>query len=259
MALIIVLIALAIQRFVKFNSYSRQFDWAAHYFQWMSNRIKQITTGHGLIGLLILVVPVVLVTAIIFSLVYQLLGYLGAGVLQLALVWYCLDGRDIRKEPYGDATTEKILLQTYQHLFAVLFWYCVLGPVGLVLYICVSQLSQVAPRTLASSEQETQHNGDHLYEYLSKTLGILDWVPVRLLGLSFALVGSFAAVFKLWMRKLFEGITDPPLLVVEWGQAALAAESTEKSPLESTIDLVDRSLLVWLFVVLLVTVGVFLG
>lgn len=259
MALIIVLIAIVVQRFLKFNSYSRQFDWSSHYFQWMSSKVQQITTGHGFVGLAILVVPIVLAAAILFSVAYSLLGVLGTGALQLILVWYCLDARDIRKEPYVNATSKTVLLHSYYGLFAVLFWYCLFGPVGLVLYISVYQLSQVVPKTLSDSKEETQQSDHSLQEYLVKTQGVLDWVPVRLVGLSFALVGSFGAVFKLWMQKLFEGISNPSALVVEWGQAALKAESSEGDQLGPTIDLIDRSLLVWLVVIFLVTIGVFLG
>ena len=241
MVLVIVLMALVIQRFLGFNSYSRRFDWALHYFQWMTSKIKQITQGHGFVGLAILVLPVVLVAAIILSLAYGFFGYLGAGILQLMLVWYCLDGRDIRKEPYEQAASEVVLSQAYQQLFAILFWYCVFGPVGLVLYITVSQLAHVAPRTLVSSVSEAEQDESVLPDYLMKTLGVLDWLPVRLLGLSFALVGSFAAVFKLWMQKLFEGIANPQALVIEWGEAALKAEKAEtekQAQLEPVINLI---------------------
>jgi len=247
MALIIVLIALAVQRFFQLNSYSRQFDWASPYFQWMNNKVKQITAGHGFVGLLILVVPIILVVAIIFGVAYGLLGFIGSGVLQLLLVWYCLDARDIHKEPYEKATVDVLLLQTYQHIFSVLFWYCLFGPVGLVLYISVNALAQTAG------------NSGSLQEYFSKTQGVLDWVPVRLLGLSFALVGSFSVVFKLWISKLFDGIADPKALLIEWGQAALKVESTGADSLESTIRLIDRSLLVWLVAILLLSISVFIG
>jgi len=260
MALIVVLIALAVQRFLNFHSAAYQLDWASHYFQWMNSRVKQITAGHGLVGLAILVLPIVFVAAIIFTLAYGLLGYVGTGILQLILVWYCLDVRDLRKEPYGDGESETLLLQSYQRIFAVLFWYCLFGPVGLVLYVSVNQLSHVIPKTVSAAEGEEEiQSSDSLHAFLLKAQGVLDWAPVRLLGLSFALVGSFGAVFKLWMQKLFHGITDPQALVVEWGRAALKAESSEDSQTEATVDLVDRSLLVWLVVVFLVTIGVFLG
>ncbi|MCB1828103.1 MAG: hypothetical protein KDH94_06715, partial [Coxiellaceae bacterium] len=72
-------------------------------------------------------------------------------------------------------------------------------------------------------------------------------------------VGSFAAVFKLWVQKLFEGIGNSRSLIVEWGQAALKSESSSDSQPELIVDLIDRSLLVWLVVVLLVTLGVIFG
>jgi len=274
MTLIIILIAIVVQRFMKFNSYSHQFDWASHYFQWMNSKVKSITTGHGLVGVAILVVPIVLIAAIVFGIAYGFFGLLGVGILQLVLVWYCLDARDIEKEPFEKATSETILLTSYRNLFANLFWYGFFGPVGLVLYVVVGRLSPVIPKSLpaastSSAENEGEADQDpleqpqksdgSLHEYLMKIQGVLDWVPVRLLGLSFALVGHFAAVFKLWLQKLFHGVSDVQSLVVEWGQAALKLDTEEGSPLAPAIHLVDRSLLVWLVVNFLLTAGVILG
>lgn len=260
MTLIVVLIALVLQRFLKFNSYSRQIDWASPYFAWVSSKVKYITTGHGLLSLAILILPLLIVSAIIFWLGYVLLGYLGSGILQVILVWYCLDARDARKEPYANPASETLLLQSYRHLFAVLFWYCLLGPIALILYVSVSQLLAVIPKGLPLSGSEVEEQSlEPLRVCFTKTQQVLDWVPVRLLGLTFALVGNFSVVFKLWTQQLFEVATPPVVLVNEWGQAALKAEPAEAAQLESAIHLIDRSLLVWLVVVFLVTISVFFG
>ncbi len=257
MALIIILIALVVQRFLKFNSIAYQIDWAPSYFHWMSSKVKLMTTCHSLWGLVILIVPIVILAAVIFGLTHALLGWFGAGVLQLVLVWYCLDIKDIYKAQDENTTTEAILLRAYQGVFVLLFWYGLFGPVGLVLYVTVNQLLPAMPKTLVSSTEQASRDRLGLYDMFVKVQALLDWVPVRLLGLSFALVGSFAVVFKLWLQKLFDGIINPQALVVEWGQAALKAESIEG--VKPAIDLVDRSLLVWLAVLFLVTLGVFLG
>lgn len=266
MALLITVIAIALQRFLKFGSYSYQYAWAESYYGWINQRVKFVAEGHPLLGLAILVVPIVFVASVFFPLIQSLLGTVGYFIMELLLAWYCLDARDLHKEPYSDMGVANIFSQSYQNLFAILFWFGVFGPVGLVLYICVSRLSHAIPIALPApttdaSVPSVHDRGAEIKIYCQKLLAILDWVPVRLLGLSFALVGSFGAVFKRWIKEVVSGLDNPQALVVEWGQSALKDEKTNTGGDASSeaVDLIDRSLLVWLVVFFLVTLGVLLG
>ncbi len=256
MTLIVILICLGVQRFLKFGSYSHQLKWVDPYFNWMSTKFEQVTKGHGFIATAILVLPVLIFVAIIFALVFNLLGTMGHAVLSIVFVWYCMDGRDARKEPYENLTLQDFFITSYRNLFGVLFWYGLFGPVGLALYFVVSKLQAVVmhkPVDEEASDVSLQH-------CLNKTMGILDWVPVRLLGLSYALVGHFGLVFKAWMHKLFHGVTNTQELVAEWGMVAMqnGAKTTEVQLTEG-ITMVDRCLIVWLIVIFLVTFGMLLS
>jgi len=270
MALIVILICLGIQRFAKFNSYSHQLNWVEPYFTWLTTKFGQITKGHGFIGVAILVLPVLIGVAVVFALTYSLLGIIGYAVLSLAILWYCMDGRDIRKEAYEDRTPGALFLTTYRGLFAVIFWFALLGPVGLALYISVVKLEAlIQKQPLASPEEAPEKTKTSLQECMRKTLGVLDWVPVRMLGLSYAVVGHFGSVFKSWLKKLSQGVSNTQNLVVEWGMIALhrATATTDTSSAQAGADtqeseaitLIDRSLLVWLIVIFLVSFGVLLG
>ncbi len=275
MSLIIILVCLGIQRYLKLNSYSHQVNWVEPYFKWMTAKVEQITKGHGFIGVAILVLPVLIGVAIIFALVYNLLGTIGYMVLSIVLVWYCMDGRDARREPYENMTTQALFITTYRNLFGVLFWYALFGPVGLSLYITVSKLQNfIAKQPLVLPEGSDvslpKESDTSLNRCMNKTLGVLDWVPVRLVGLSYALVGHFGLVFKSWLKKLLRGVSNTQELVAEWGMIALKQVSTSDTSAGATqaaaniqqteaIALIDRSLLVWLIAILLVTFGFLLG
>lgn len=240
MAFLIIIIGLGVQWYLSLYSRPYQYDWFGPYFSWMQEKLPIITTGHGLAGLLLLVLPLVLGVSIIFSLVYHLLGTFGYFVLSAALFWYCLDVGDLRNRAV--VLTDEQLVYVYRWLFGVLFWFFVFGPVGLTLYVTVSSFKN----KLTNSDEL----GKDVLRYCVLAEGVLDWIPVRLLGFSFALVGHFSTVFKSWSHYLLSPVQSETAVLSTWMTEALegAVDST------NTIVL-QRSLLVWLVVMALFSLG----
>jgi len=76
----------------------------------------------------------------------------------------------------------------FERMFAVLFWFFVLGPVGALLYrLTFLFVSQVQP------ENDAAH----------RLRWIMEWPAVRLLGLSFALTGNFVGCYHRWKECVF--------------------------------------------------------
>jgi AmpE protein len=84
---------------------------------------------------------------------------------------------------------EHLLWQAYQSFFAVIFWYFLLGPVAALSY-----------RLLALAAEHSQNPG--VSERAAQLRHAFDWVPVRLLAASFALVGNFVAVSRVMLHEL---------------------------------------------------------
>ncbi|ALI06627.1 MULTISPECIES: regulatory signaling modulator protein AmpE [Pseudomonas] len=82
-----------------------------------------------------------------------------------------------------------LLWQAYQSFFAVIFWYFLLGPVAALSY-----------RLLALAAEHSQNPG--VAERAAQMRHAFDWVPVRLLAASFALVGNFVAVSRVMLHEL---------------------------------------------------------
>lgn len=82
-----------------------------------------------------------------------------------------------------------LLWQAYQSFFAVIFWYFLLGPVAALSY-----------RLLALAE--THGKNPAVVECATQLRHAFDWVPVRLLAASFALVGNFVAVSRVMLHEL---------------------------------------------------------
>ncbi|MBK5525776.1 regulatory signaling modulator protein AmpE [Pseudomonas sp. TH06] len=88
-----------------------------------------------------------------------------------------------------DRVQGHLLWQAYQSFFAVIFWYFVLGPVAALAY-----------RLLALAEENGQNQA--LVERAAQLRHAFDWLPVRLLAASFALVGNFVAVSRVMLHEL---------------------------------------------------------
>lgn len=137
-------------------------------------------------------------------------------------------------------------------LFAPMFWFVVLGPVGAVLFRMSSTF--VGNQILGAGEQQI---AARLYE-------ILLWVPARLLAIGLGLAGTLGPVVEVFGRAS-HGLGSSEKVL---GAAALAALGNHRDDTEADDDehiaaihamfgLVKRGFLVWLVMLaLLVAAGV---
>ncbi|AVE07108.1 hypothetical protein CYL20_21960 [Pseudomonas palleroniana] len=82
-----------------------------------------------------------------------------------------------------------LLWQAYQSFFAVIFWYFLLGPVAALAYRLLALANEYSENPLVA-------------ERAGQLRHAFDWVPVRLLAASFALVGNFVAVSRVMLHEL---------------------------------------------------------
>lgn len=118
------------------------------------------------------------------------------------------------EEPAGllQAVQGHLLWQGYQGFFAILFFYLIGGP-----------LAALAYRLLVLTSEQTQW--PQAAGKTTRLLHILDWLPVRLLSASFALIGNFITVSRALMSDLL-CINEPAnSLLSKAGRAAVEAES----------------------------------
>lgn len=100
-----------------------------------------------------------------------------------------------------------MLWQAFQSFFAVIFWYFVLGPVAALAYRLLA---------LAAEHGKTPA----LVERAGQLRHAFDWVPVRLLAASFALVGNFVAVSRVMLHELLNWNISAAQLITRVGCAA---------------------------------------
>lgn len=143
---------------------------------------------------------------------------------------------DNEEQLLGGAQTY-LLWQIYQGFFAVIFWYFVLGPVAALAYRLLALASEYG-KTPALVERATQAR--HAF----------DWVPVRLLAASFALVGNFVAVSRVMLSELLNWNISASRLISKVGCVAgevpapvVGVEGVNS--LDVLWELLIRSAIVW--------------
>lgn len=276
MSLIIILICIAVQRYLD-PSFFRKENWLARYAQGLNNLFYKIHLKNSVWNILFLILPIVIVVAAISYLLYDHFYNLFYFIFNIFILFLCLDARNMHRQlsPYFVAhenndhqsiyhyatefmgcspsedrvnlireVTRTIFVKAELYVFSVLFWYILLGPTGAVLYALLRYLANSAVYKAAS-------------EYL---LALMDYIPVRLTALAYALVGHFAFCLSHCKQLFLSGIRSTRELTWAAGIAALELEPSDVSLADIeenklALDLVDRAIVLWLLVIALLTIA----
>lgn len=281
MALISVIIALILDRMLREHHDLRDLGWFEFY---SSQLVKVLPIRNPLLNLvLILFLPLGLILVIQYLLYGQLFNipYFVFGVFALI---YCLGPACLASdvEAYLDArslgddeeamhyaavltdraassvpdqqtsdVTRAILYVANQRIFSVLVWFVLLGPIGAVMFRFVTQLSR----------QDETYPGQ--MQMAQKLHAVLAWLPARMLAMGYALMGNFEHAVHAYRTRAHE----PDLalrnydVLVTTGIGAIRDHSAmdEISSIHAVRGLVMRSVLLWVTVLALLTLGGWLG
>lgn len=183
-----------------------------------------------------------------------------------------------RGESYADATdnevarlaVEEALLAAHRNVFGVIFWFVVLpGPAGAVLYRCADFLVRRWRHAASSAERAV------LARFSRRAFEILDWIPARLTGITFAIVGNFEDALLCWRTQVAQWADSSSGIVLASGGGALglrlglpiresgvlverpelgAGEDVRVESMQGVIGLIWRALLMCVLVLTLVSV-----
>jgi adenosylcobinamide-phosphate synthase len=173
---------------------------------------------------------------------------------------------------------EKAIIGAHRHVFGVFFWFLMpIGPAGVVLY-----------RLADKASLRWESFGSNLSEAAKHFFYILDWAPVRLSAMSFAIVGNFEDSVYAW-RNLTSKWSDPltavllasgsgalgvrlgePLREPTSDEALARAEAGEppiyeighepsERSMRSAIGLVWRAIIVCMAVLAMLTIALWMG
>lgn len=164
---------------------------------------------------------------------------------------------------------EQGVVDSYRYVFGTMFWFVVLpGPVGAVLFRCASVVSD--RWTKAGTQKDT------LGKCAARITHWLDWIPVRLTAMSFAIMGNLEDAIYCWRSyaKNWKTSTRGILLAAAAGALGVrlgevpnhqggeatdllyglaSSEEADAYSLKRAAGLIWRSVLLWLFAILLLS------
>ena len=276
MTLICILAGLGLEYYFGNLDQYRRFDWFERYCVWLELNFGKKPLWKGSIGVLLTLIPPLLVLFIaayllakISLVVYYLfviavfLYNLGPSI-NLILDDYltALDEDDeprtvqienqLSKSDSRDEETlyQSILVRAHDNLFGMIFWFCILGIVGVMLFNLVIRMQD----RYGDIHGDFSAVVDTLYK-------VLVWPSTRLLALGFALGGSLVDALEGWGRVEGFFLDSSRLVLINSGLGAVQHQPEEYRESAEHIEmikqlqaLINRSLIVWLTVLGIMTI-----
>jgi adenosylcobinamide-phosphate synthase len=168
---------------------------------------------------------------------------------------------------------EQGVMDSYRFVFGTMFWFVVLpGPSGALLY----RLSQM----LYQKWGNRPGTEDRFGQFANRAVTWLDWLPVRLTAISFAVMGDFEDAVYCWrsQAKAWGDYANGILLASAAGALGIRlgdplkqdytvkfrpelglGDEADPNYLRSAVGLIWRSALLWLVVILLMNVASLIG
>ncbi len=240
MDLLVIVLCLLSERFIIHKSAHNRFHWFMSYGNQILAKMPALMPS---ILLALIVLPLLLfVGAALHIIDHLFFGIIGL-LFNIAIFYYCLGPVNpfypVHAKPVDQMLDDDIgnyLAQANGELFAVLFWYLVLGPVGILAYRLVS-LSQ----GLTAIGRQA-----------SDVLALFDWLPARMTALLYLLVGNFQSGYQYYSKLFFSIPEKNNTLISVCGLSAL--DNREQKTMLQAENLVEHATIVFLVLLAFCTI-----
>lgn len=296
MNLLALIFGLLIERLITQVLHLREPRWMDRYFDWGLVKVGRLKVWQGSLAAAALialpVLPVLLISVaikpLLLSMIYfafaiiVLIFSLGPRDLQEEVDDYCAacerndqDEADriakgltetdlpMERKQRELAVEEAILVQADNRLFAVVFWFAVLGPVGAWMFRVSDLFRRRRAFELSRSDEDTEETRS---EPVLWWHGVLVWLPARLQVLGYGLAGSLdgaVAGWKIYYRndhsalpfylRTRELLATVGRCALEHIRDELETDDRRVRTARGAYRLVRRSLLVWVFGIAVLT------
>lgn len=311
MSLLAVITALLLEQIRPFSSRTTLYGGLAAYAGFFERQFNAGELRHGRIAWLLAVVPLLVCVALMFWLFWQIhpvvawlfnivVLYLTMGFRQfshyftrihqalledrlddargLLSQWRGIPSHELNREEVSRLAIEEALLASHHHVFGVIVWFVAtsllgLGPVGAVLYRLARFLeSSWAPENIAEPGR--------FGEFARQAITLLEWLPVRITALTFAIVGNFEDTVYCWRTQSARWPDKDAGILLASGAGAMGVrlgmpipeggmpldrpeigigDDADPDFMQSAIGLVWRAIALWLLLLLLMTLANLVG
>ena len=248
--LIIILFAVALDRFFPDRGRAPPFLWYEDWARSVEQRFNAGTRGQGLAAVLVVAGPVILGVALIRYILSHI-SYVLVYIFDILVLYLCLDlyrltrqaveiseslesgdvlmaathleamtGKttaDVTESSIAQTTVEAVLKHANTAVMAPLFWFILFGPVAVVLQ-----------RLTALLDRLWGHRSAQFAEFgwaAARLNDLLGWVPALITALSYGIMGSFEDALHCWRRQagMWSDINSGPLLASGFGAMHMSA------------------------------------
>lgn len=184
--------------------------------------------------------------------------------------WRGQSGDRLSSNEMARLAIEKGLLASHHFVFAPLFWFALLGPAGALLY----RLALFANSYwgIDGGVPETTRFG----EFSRRVFRLIDWLPLRLTAIGFAITGDFEDAIYCWRTQAAHWLNPEEGILLASGAGALGVrlglpvldvlevvdrpelglgEDADPDFMQSTIGLAWRTLVLYLLIMVLIWIA----
>jgi len=208
-------------------------SWVKIYLEFMLKALQKISLLKGEMAAVLVILPVITITYLINNLFHLLLKEWGEMFFMAATFYYCLSC-NVDEDEHGS-----ILILAHEHIFGILFWFVIFGATGAIFYWLLTVSKAVSYRMVT--------NMTNFERGISVIHGLAAWLPARVTGFIYALVGNFTAGFNCWHSYLKEVTVPSSKVLLDCGQASLDLISRQDEE-----ALVKRALVAWVLLGILI-------
>ncbi len=237
MKLLVIVLCLLSERFFIHQLSHNRFYWFSAYLTKMSRWFKSDNTLVAQsINFAILLLPLLLILSLILTFINHLFFGIIALIVNLIVFYYCLGPQNpfypirLEQEESDNQSVKNYFSQVNSELFAIIFWYILTGPLGILFYRFI-YLSRDYPQTAILAQ---------------RLMNLLDWIPARITVLLYLLVGNFQRGFYFFAKMFFTAPENNELLLAEGGLLAASAREEDVISLPYAESLVEHALIVCL-------------
>ena len=187
--------------------------------------------------------------------------------------WRCGSTAELDAGEAARVAIEQGLIASHRHVFGPVAWFIALGPAGAVLYRASAVLSDLWG---ARNDPDFGAFGN----FAARTFHGLDWIPAQLTAVSFAVAGDFADAVYCWRAQAASWNPRADGIILASGGGALGVrlgdtlhqdgglhfrpelgtgDAADVDHMRQAAGLVWRALVLWMFLIFVVSVAHALG